>query len=150
MRSNWYNEELQKAILDYRKKNGPFKSLEDLQKVNGIGPATVKALKDQVGFSGVSTPAATEKKEKAAGAKPDDAPKPQAAKAQVGKPAVATPPTAGKTSGNAASTNVAKDKPVDGTVRDKGKTSTNPVIDKLKDAQGNKSKSVGTDKAKPQ
>ena len=29
------------AIIDYRKKNGPFKSLEDLKKVDGIGDATV-------------------------------------------------------------------------------------------------------------
>ena len=28
-----------KAIVDYRQKNGPFKSVDDLQNVPGIGPA---------------------------------------------------------------------------------------------------------------
>lgn len=32
-------------ILDYRAKNGPFKRLEDLVKVNGIGPATLEKLR---------------------------------------------------------------------------------------------------------
>lgn len=30
------------AIVDFRKKNGPFKSVDDLQNVPGIGPATLK------------------------------------------------------------------------------------------------------------
>lgn len=34
-----------KAIVDHRKKNGPFKSADDLQNVNGIGPATMKRLR---------------------------------------------------------------------------------------------------------
>ncbi|WON74674.1 ComEA family DNA-binding protein [Nitrosospira sp. Is2] len=37
-----------KAIVDYRKKNGPFKSADDLQNVNGIGPATMKRLRKDV------------------------------------------------------------------------------------------------------
>ena len=31
-----------KAIVDYREKNGPFKSADDLKKVKGIGKATVE------------------------------------------------------------------------------------------------------------
>jgi competence protein ComEA len=31
-----------KAIVDYRTKNGPFKSVDDLSKVKGIGKATVE------------------------------------------------------------------------------------------------------------
>lgn len=31
-----------KAIVDYRAKNGPFKSVEDLEKVKGIGPKLVE------------------------------------------------------------------------------------------------------------
>lgn len=31
-----------KAIVEYRKKNGKFKSVEDLQNVSGIGSATIK------------------------------------------------------------------------------------------------------------
>ncbi len=38
-----------KAILDYRKKNGGFKSVEEITKVDGIGPVTLKnARKDMV------------------------------------------------------------------------------------------------------
>lgn len=33
-----------KAIIDYRKKNGPFKSVDDLENVPGIGPATLKDI----------------------------------------------------------------------------------------------------------
>jgi len=32
------------AIVDYREKNGPFKSINDLAKVKGIGAKTVKKL----------------------------------------------------------------------------------------------------------
>ncbi|PKO48313.1 MAG: competence protein ComEA [Betaproteobacteria bacterium HGW-Betaproteobacteria-4] len=42
------------AILDYRRKNGPFKSVDDLQNVPGIGPATVKELRRDVIVSGAS------------------------------------------------------------------------------------------------
>jgi len=34
-----------KNIVDYRSKNGPFKKLEDLDKVSGIGPATLEKLR---------------------------------------------------------------------------------------------------------
>lgn len=39
------------AILDYRSSNGDFKDLEDLDKVTGIGPATLAALKPLVTFT---------------------------------------------------------------------------------------------------
>ncbi|OGR01600.1 MAG: hypothetical protein A2505_00635 [Deltaproteobacteria bacterium RIFOXYD12_FULL_55_16] len=32
------------AIVDYRQKNGPFKSAKDLDKVKGIGPMILKKL----------------------------------------------------------------------------------------------------------
>ena len=35
------------AILEYRTANGPFKSVNDLTKVNGIGKATVQKNKGQ-------------------------------------------------------------------------------------------------------
>lgn len=44
-----------KAIVDYRKKNGPFKSPGDLEKVNGIGPATMKQLRKDITVGGAST-----------------------------------------------------------------------------------------------
>jgi len=37
-------------ILEYRKKNGPFSSVEDLDNVEGIGPSRVDSLKDLVAF----------------------------------------------------------------------------------------------------
>jgi competence protein ComEA len=36
------------AIIDYRQKNGPFKSVDDLTKVKGIGDKTLAQLKDQL------------------------------------------------------------------------------------------------------
>lgn len=33
------------AIIDYRSQNGPFKSVDDLDDVSGIGPATVENLR---------------------------------------------------------------------------------------------------------
>jgi competence protein ComEA len=44
-----------KAIIDYRKKNGPFKSTEDLKKVNGIGDATFDKIKGDLVLSGTTT-----------------------------------------------------------------------------------------------
>jgi len=38
------------AIIDYRQKNGPFKSIEDLKKVPGIDPAKIDAKKDRLIF----------------------------------------------------------------------------------------------------
>lgn len=45
------------AIIDYRKKNGAFKSVDDLEKVDGIGTATMTNLKKQVTVSGKSSTA---------------------------------------------------------------------------------------------
>ncbi len=36
------------AIIKYREKNGPFKSLRDLDKVYGIGPKTIARNKDKI------------------------------------------------------------------------------------------------------
>jgi competence protein ComEA len=37
-----------KAIIDYRTKNGPFGSIEDLLNVRGIGPSKLDAMREQV------------------------------------------------------------------------------------------------------
>lgn len=37
-----------KAIIEYREKNGPFVSVDDLKKVDGIGSGTIKQLRDVV------------------------------------------------------------------------------------------------------
>ncbi len=45
------------AIIDYRTKNGPFKTVDDLQKVNGIGPATMKDIRGNISVAGGAAPA---------------------------------------------------------------------------------------------
>ena len=44
-----------KAIIDYRKKNGPFKSVEDVKKVDGIGDATYDQIKGDLVTKGTTT-----------------------------------------------------------------------------------------------
>ncbi|MGM0521796.1 MAG: ComEA family DNA-binding protein [Pseudomonadota bacterium] len=38
------------AIIEERDANGEFTAAEDLERVNGIGPATVDSIRDQVAF----------------------------------------------------------------------------------------------------
>ena len=42
-------------IIDYRKKNGDFKSVDELEKVKGIGPGTMKQIRANVAVSGNTT-----------------------------------------------------------------------------------------------
>jgi competence protein ComEA len=39
-------------IIDYRKKNGDFKSVDDLEKVKGIGPGTMKQIRANITVTG--------------------------------------------------------------------------------------------------
>jgi len=39
-------------IIDYRKKNGDFKSVDDLEKVPGIGPGLMKQIRSEVSVTG--------------------------------------------------------------------------------------------------
>ena len=48
-------EKRAQAIIDYRTKNGPFKTVDDLTKVEGIGPGIMKQIKSQVAVSGPTT-----------------------------------------------------------------------------------------------
>ncbi len=48
-----------KAIIDYRSKNGAFKSVDDLKKVSGIGDKTLEKLKKDISVTGASTAAPT-------------------------------------------------------------------------------------------
>lgn len=41
-----------KAIIEYRTKNGPFKSVDDLQKVTGFGKKSVDKLRAEVAVGG--------------------------------------------------------------------------------------------------
>lgn len=43
------------AIIDYRTQHGPFRSLEDLDKVKGIGKPTLAAIKREITFSAPDT-----------------------------------------------------------------------------------------------
>jgi competence protein ComEA len=54
-------------IIDFRTKNGPFKSVDDLQKVPGIGPGTMKPIRSQLTTTGktvVEKPAGPDTKSK--------------------------------------------------------------------------------------
>ena len=44
-----------RAIVEYRDQHGPFRSLRDLDKVPGVGKATIAAIKHDVTFSGPNT-----------------------------------------------------------------------------------------------
>ena len=47
------------AIVDYRTKNGEFKTLDDLNKVSGIGDKTIEKIKLDVLFSDATEPVAS-------------------------------------------------------------------------------------------
>lgn len=53
------------AIVDYRTKNGPFKTVDDLEKVPGIGPATMKEIRGDITVTGAAVPAKAAKADKA-------------------------------------------------------------------------------------
>ncbi len=60
-----------KAIIDYRTKNGAFKSVDDLKKVSGIGDKTLEKLRKDIAVSGASAaPAAVPAKAAAPAGKP--------------------------------------------------------------------------------
>jgi competence protein ComEA len=41
-----------KAIIDYREKNGPFKSVDDLKGVKGFGEKTIEKLRPELSVGG--------------------------------------------------------------------------------------------------
>ena len=58
-----------KAIVDYRTEHGPFKTVDDIKNVKGIGQKTFDKLKEDLTISGTNRPttaAAPAKKESAA------------------------------------------------------------------------------------
>jgi competence protein ComEA len=72
-------------IIDYRKKNGNFKSIDDLEKVPGIGPGLMKQIRSDVTVTGKTStdkPAAKAGEENGKGttAKSTEAPKGDAMK----------------------------------------------------------------------
>lgn len=73
-----------KAIIEHRTKNGPFKTLEGLKDVKGIGDGIYNKIKGDISLSGASTPAKPAAAP-AGAAKPAD--KPAAKPATPAKPA---------------------------------------------------------------
>jgi len=58
-------------IIEYRKKNGDFKSVDDLQKVPGVGPSLMKQIRSEVTVTGkTSIEKPAQKASKAKTAKP--------------------------------------------------------------------------------
>lgn len=47
-----------KEILEYREKNGPFKSVDDLRQVHGIGNKLLDSLRPHITVSAAAAPAA--------------------------------------------------------------------------------------------
>lgn len=78
-------EQRAQDIIDYRTKNGPFKSVDDLEKVPGIGPGIMKQIRSNVTVTGktvVDKPAAAPTKAKAADTKKAEPAKGDAAKVE--------------------------------------------------------------------
>jgi competence protein ComEA len=70
-----------KAIVAYREEHGPFKNVDDVGQVKGIGPATLKRNHDAILLTGAgATPAEAD----ASKAKHSKKPKPAAADAAEG------------------------------------------------------------------
>lgn len=79
-------------IINYRKKNGDFKSVDDLEKVPGIGPGIMKQIRSQVTVTGKTTidkPADKGTKSKATEAKKAEPSKGDAVKSEKAKEKVA-------------------------------------------------------------
>ena len=78
-------------IIDYRKKNGNFKSVDDLGKVPGIGPGLMKQIRSDVTVTGKTSvdpakaKAAEAEKSKGTTAKATAAPKADALKSDPSK-----------------------------------------------------------------
>lgn len=75
-------------IIDYRKKNGDFKSVDELEKVPGIGPGTMKQIRSQLTVTGKTTadkPADSGAKTKTSDVKKSEASKADSMKSDTAK-----------------------------------------------------------------
>ncbi|HSG92860.1 MAG TPA: helix-hairpin-helix domain-containing protein, partial [Methylotenera sp.] len=58
------------AIIDYRKKNGGFKTVDDLKNVDGIGNTTLENLRKNISITGTTTAVAPKAKNTVKAIKP--------------------------------------------------------------------------------
>ena len=82
-------EKRAQEIIDYRKKNGDFKSVDDLEKVPGIGPGIMKQIRGELSVSGKTTVEKAATKAKAADTKKAEPAKGDATKSEKAKTKVA-------------------------------------------------------------
>lgn len=77
-------EKRAQEIIDYRKKNGNFKSIDDLEKVPGIGPGLMKQIRSDITVTGKTSstdkPKGEAEKSKSTTGKTAEAPKADAMK----------------------------------------------------------------------
>jgi competence protein ComEA len=79
-------EKRAQEIINYRTKNGPFKTVDDLEKVPGIGPGIMKQIRSEVTTTGkTNIEKAAAKDAKAADAKKTEPAKGTATKADEKK-----------------------------------------------------------------
>ncbi|MEQ1666343.1 MAG: ComEA family DNA-binding protein [Bdellovibrionales bacterium] len=50
-----------KAIVEYRNQHGHFKSIDDLEKVSGVGPGTISQIRDELTVGEIAAVPDTEK-----------------------------------------------------------------------------------------
>ena len=82
------------AIIDYRRKNGPFRAIDDLQQVKGFGPKSVDALRGEiyVGNAGNARIAERAAPAVAPARKDESYPKPAVARPAAPRPAAPAAP----------------------------------------------------------